>query len=188
MDSAFLWQKNIRVIFFLTLKMSCCWSTSEENEVMTTSLLKVDKIKRKIILLGSSGVGKTSLINKITNDDYKESLPTEFLGCSEITIDGLSTVVWDTAGQELHKSMIRNYYRDVDIAIVCFDLSNITSLNSVQGYIDDVKDESPKCTVIVAGLKCDISVSGSIEFNHIKVSSKTGEGVPELKELIKNSF
>ena len=51
-------------------------------------------------------------------------------------------MVWDTAGQETFKSIIRSYYRGAIIALVVYDITNRASFMNVQKWLDEVRDHS----------------------------------------------
>lgn len=49
--------------------------------------------------------------------------------------------LWDTAGQERFRALIPNYIRDSSVAVIVYDVSNRVSFNSVQKWVDDVKNQ-----------------------------------------------
>lgn len=87
----------------------------------------------KIVLLGDSSVGKTSLVHRFTNNSFDQhtsntigaAFITKELQSSKTPIKHLKLEIWDTAGQERYRSLTPMYYRNSKIAIICYDLSNI---------------------------------------------------------------
>jgi Ras-related protein Rab-7A len=81
----------------------------------------------KVILVGSSGVGKTSLINNYFDQPHEtDTSPTvaPALVATTISIPSGQPVdlhIWDTAGQERFQSIGGMFYRESDVALVCFD-------------------------------------------------------------------
>ena len=66
-------------------------------------------------------------------------------------------MVWDTAGQETFKSIIRSYYRGAIIALVVYDITNRSSFVNLQRWLDEVKDHSHEyIQVILIGNKADL--------------------------------
>ena len=82
----------------------------------------------KIIIIGEAGVGKTALLMRYIKGtftpDYNLTLGFEFAS-KDIEIDGVlhKLQVWDTAGQETFKSIIRTFYRNVDAVMLVYDIT-----------------------------------------------------------------
>jgi len=65
--------------------------------------------------------------------------------------------LWDTAGQERFKSLIPSYIKDSAVAIVCYDVTNKDSFNSVEKWIEDAKAlREDDVLLILAGNKADM--------------------------------
>ena len=158
----------------------------------------------KIILVGSSGVGKTSLINSFFDQpDPNQTVPTVAPAfCStQIKLENGQKVelhVWDTAGQERFQSIGQMFYRDSDIAFVCFDKS---SENTIPDWIQKVHDQVSTCKIFLVLTKSDLydeeeKLKKKLEIeefkklynanNYFLTSSTSGEGVKNLfKEAAK---
>ena len=83
----------------------------------------------KVVAIGDSGVGKTSLIQMFEHSKYTESFkPTIGADFSnkEITIDGriVTLQIWDTAGQERYQSLGTAFYRGADCCFLVYDITN----------------------------------------------------------------
>lgn len=105
--------------------------------------------KIKIIVLGDTNVGKTALIDalikkKFDSDYHCSTIGVEF--ASKIVImNGKDTkaYIWDTAGQESYRSLITNYYRDCQGAIIVFDVTDIKSFGNLKYWRDEVRKYNP---------------------------------------------
>ena len=92
----------------------------------------------KLILVGESGVGKTSIISRYLNS-FQEK-PDLTLGAyfsnKLVVIDGykLNFEIWDTAGQEQYRSINNLFYKDAHICILVYDITNKTSFNCLRDY------------------------------------------------------
>ena len=68
--------------------------------------------------------------------------------------------IWDTGGSEKFRSMISLYYKDAAAAIICYDLSDEKSFNSVHYWIDEMQkknnSESENFVMALVGNKCDL--------------------------------
>ncbi|KAH0795629.1 small GTP-binding protein [Histomonas meleagridis] len=119
------------------------------------------KFSLKVILVGNSGVGKTSLVSAFFENPFEtQSLPTIApASCSAIIpLDNNVSVelqIWDTAGQERFQSISHMFYRDSHIAFVCFDKE---SVDSVEIWIGRVRAEVPECAIFLVTTKSDLLV------------------------------
>jgi len=86
------------------------------------------KVLLKVIILGDSGVGKTSLMNQFVSKkftpQYKASIGADFL-TKEMTVDDrlVTMQIWDTAGQERFQSLGVAFYRGADCCVLVFDVN-----------------------------------------------------------------
>jgi Ras-related protein Rab-18 len=100
----------------------------------------------KLILIGDSNVGKSSLINNISNKN-ELSIPST-IGVDFTTeiydIDNkkIKVILWDTAGQEKFNNIIKMYFRKVCGVIVMFDLSNHDSFTNLEKWLKMIKLEN----------------------------------------------
>merc|ERR1712078_475636 len=86
------------------------------------------KVLLKVIILGDSGVGKTSLMNQYVNKkfstQYKATIGADFLTKEVMVGDRLVTMqIWDTAGQERFQSLGVAFYRGADACVLVFDVN-----------------------------------------------------------------
>jgi small GTP-binding protein len=152
----------------------------------------------KIVLLGDSGVGKTTIVTKYSTGLLPEvSQPT--VGAAFVTknteINGkkYSLLIWDTAGQELYRGLAPMYYRNAVIAIITFDLTREATFNSASYWLKELKENSEEdVIVILCGNKCDIEEKGKhsgetfAQENGIlycETSAVTGVGIDRLFQM-----
>jgi len=136
-----------------------------------------NKVFLKVIILGDSGVGKTSLFNKFINDkfskSYQATIGADFL-TKEMTVDDnvVTMQIWDTAGQERFQSLGVAFYRGADACILVYDVTDQKSFESVETWMNEflmqATPKSPKeFPFMILGNKADLA--------------KTKRGVPEAK-------
>jgi small GTP-binding protein len=169
----------------------------------------------KVCTIGSSNVGKTSLILRLIRDKYKPSVdPT--LGLSFLTkqyVDNaIELQIWDTAGQERFDSMLPSYLRNANIILLCTDAETMQEFDvHVQRYLQKIPDNSDAHVMIcttkfdrASGVDCvdklsDMDYLGFLEryepmraycngigLDYHTTSAKTGWGFIGLQQVILN--
>merc|ERR1719330_1347038 len=97
------------------------------------------KVTLKLVILGNSGVGKTSLMNRYHSNkftgQYKATIGADFLS-KDVTIDDkIATLqIWDTAGQERFQSLGVAFYRGADACLLVYDVTDPRSLEHLQNW------------------------------------------------------
>merc|ERR1711861_28066 len=100
------------------------------------------KVLLKVIILGDSGVGKTSLmnqyVNKKFNAQYKATIGADFL-TKEVTVDDrlVTMQIWDTAGQERFQSLGVAFYRGADCCVLVFDVNVAKTFDNLDSWRDE---------------------------------------------------
>ena len=107
----------------------------EENEN------DINKLILKTVLLGEIGVGKTSLIKQFTNNTFDENISSSIssqYSSKIITINRLNKDIkfdlWDTAGQEIYRSLAKLFYKDAKVIIFVYDITNKNSFEGLKKY------------------------------------------------------
>mmetsp|Transcript_30121 Transcript_30121/g.84128 ORF Transcript_30121/g.84128 Transcript_30121/m.84128 type:complete len:206 (-) Transcript_30121:254-871(-) len=100
------------------------------------------KVLLKVILLGDSGVGKTSLmhqyVNRKFNNQYKATIGADFLTKEVMADDRLVTMqIWDTAGQERFQSLGVAFYRGADCCVLVFDVTVAKSFENLDCWREE---------------------------------------------------
>uniref|UniRef100_A0A6M2DH47 small monomeric GTPase n=1 Tax=Xenopsylla cheopis TaxID=163159 RepID=A0A6M2DH47_XENCH len=165
-----------------------------EDQILTTL---------KILIIGESGVGKSSLLLRFTEDNFDEeqslTIGVDFK-TKKINIDGslIKLAIWDTAGQERFRTLTPSYYRDAQGAILVYDVSNKSSFNKMQEWLGELDTYSTKSNLVkmLVGNKIDkepreVSREEGLKFARrhktlfIEASAKTCTGVQcAFEELV----
>lgn len=170
------------------------------------SEVKKKFINLKIILVGDVSVGKTSVIERYINNNFKDDYTCTIQAEQKTKIineDSNTSIrmdIWDTVGQEKFRSLTRQYYRDSQGAIIVFDITKKKTFDSLQTWIDDIKDYSDKdIPIIIIGNKSDLIDEREVSENNIneflndkytyfEVSAKYGNNIDlafnKIKKLI----
>ena len=95
----------------------------------------------KVVLIGESGVGKTSIISRYINDTFDPecvtSLGASFISKNLILPEAQGTLrfdIWDTAGQEKYRSLAKVFYKDAMIIIFVYDITKQSSFNEIKDF------------------------------------------------------
>jgi small GTP-binding protein len=151
---------------------------AEQNKDLIYEILPDDcaekDISFKIIVIGDSGVGKSSLTNKATRnifeDNYHATVGFEFFTFNiKIKNKIISLQIWDTCGQELFRSLITNFYRNTSLAIIVYSVTSEESFQDIDMWLKELRTHAnPDVKVILIGNKVDLE-------NERKISTEEGE-------------
>ena len=117
----------------------------------------------KLLTLGNSCVGKSSIVIRYTENKFYSSYLTtigvDFLrkvitvGDKEVNLQ-----IWDSAGQEKYNSISKQYYNKADGIILVFDLNNRTTFDGMMNWLDEIEASSAKgIPIVIVGNKCDLT-------------------------------
>ena len=136
-----------------------------------------NNISCKIVLVGDTGVGKTCIIQRYVNNDYKENVESTISSTYTYKVveykqykKSLSFDIWDTAGQELYRSLAKNFYLNAAIGILVYDIRRKDSFESIKNYwYDQLKESGEENMVIgIAGNKCDLFQEEEVSEEEVK--------------------
>ena len=132
----------------------------------------------KILLLGDSGVGKSSLLLRYTknefNIDMRSTIGVEF-GLKFLKVDNfqLKVQIWDTAGMERYRSITSAYYKGAKGVIIVYDICRQKSFESVDKWIEDFKSKADEDAVILLiGNKNDLDEKREVSKEEAEIMAK----------------
>ena len=154
----------------------------------------------KIVLIGESGVGKTTIIAQFIDQIFQEDLQstsggtfsTKTVECSNGKL--LKLEIWDTAGQERYRSVAKMFYKDANAAILVYDITNKFSFEELKNYwVEQVLESSPKDIILaIIANKTDLMDKEQVDEEEVRkyankinaffarTSAKTSYGVNDL--------
>ena len=167
-----------------------------------------DCIPCKVVLLGESGVGKTSILTKFVTGIFPKLVmvsTTSSYVSKNIKVDenyNVKLKLWDTAGQERYRSLAKIFYQNAAAAILVYDIRSLHSFNEIKNYwANEIKSNSPKDIIIaICANKSDDYLEQEVptqegknlakELNAIFMctSAKEGTGIEDLFNLIATKF
>eukprot|EP00703_Trepomonas_sp_PC1_P000015 JAP96591.1 Rab-like protein [Trepomonas sp. PC1] len=152
--------------------------------------------KGKIVLAGSAGAGKTTLVFRIQDDQFIQDIPStvnsSYYEKRIIKNDQKhSLYIWDTAGQEKFRSITSIYFRNTHIGLLVFNVQSIESYNEIRFWYSQFKQKSGCDSILyLIASKCDEArkvasedgerLAQELGMKYFETSSKTGQGVDVL--------
>ena len=114
----------------------------------------------KLVLMGESGVGKSSIALRMVSDTFnvntEATIGASFFSKIINTEDeSLHFKIWDTAGQEKYHCLVPMYYRGSDAALVVYDITDDTSYKQAKRHVKELKENSEVKVIALIGNKCD---------------------------------
>ncbi|KAM3917625.1 ras-related protein Rab-17 [Leptodactylus fuscus] len=160
----------------------------------------------KLVLLGSTDVGKSSLVLRYTRDDFREIASTT--GCAffsqrvNLQDTNLTFEIWDTAGQERYHSVCHLYYRGASAALLVYDITSKETFSRAQFWHQELQksDFSEEMVIALVGNKSDLQNDRKVSREDaeafaeqkrllfMETSAKTGDGVKEVFESLANEL
>jgi small GTP-binding protein len=156
----------------------------------------------KIVVVGEASSGKTCLVNRLIGGEFSETLATkgvDFHTTVVATPKGrVQLQLWDTAGQEVYRSVTSGYYRGAGGVIIVFDIVRRRAFESVLEWLREVRRFTGEGTVVMLfGTKVDLVDRRSVDLQeakdfavengigYVEVSARTGEMVEQaVAELV----
>eukprot|EP00766_Chilomastix_caulleryi_P001951 gnl/Chilomastix_caulleri/2924.p1 GENE.gnl/Chilomastix_caulleri/2924~~gnl/Chilomastix_caulleri/2924.p1 ORF type:complete len:193 (+),score=57.57 gnl/Chilomastix_caulleri/2924:112-690(+) len=163
---------------------------------------KDEIIKAKIVLVGPSSAGKTSIVEYLATSDFSGvTAPTvgaEFTQYKTIQNDRMIKLeIWDTAGQEKYRALAPMYYRMSQGAIIVYDITKTHSFEEAKEWMREVREANdPSLPIILVGNKKDLETQREVQFKvgnefaagagckFFETSAKTGECVKDVFEYL----
>ena len=171
-----------------------------KTEIITDQNIKND-LFAKVEVVGDCEVGKTSIIKKLTKDefseDYTPTLGYEFfpvlIKVNEII---LKLQIWDMCGGENYRSVLLNLYRNASLGILVYSVCSRKSFNNLENWIKQLKSYSfPGAKLFLIGNKCDDEEKREVSYEEgkkiceqnkcdffMEVSAKNGFDSPNFLE------
>ena len=133
----------------------------------------------KVLLLGNSNVGKSSLflrfVDDIWNDTFVPTIGVDFkIKTFEIDSKKIKMQIWDTAGQERFKNIIASYYRGAHGILLLYDVTDKDSFKNLSNWLIEIeKNASKNVLKVLIGNKSDLEDKRLVSYNQGKEFADT---------------
>ncbi|KAJ5080401.1 ras-related protein rab-5c [Anaeramoeba ignava] len=157
-----------------------------------------NRSESKVVILGDSGVGKTSIAIRFTqNEFFIYQLSTIGAQCMERIIkvgdNMINFSIWDTAGQERFRSLAPMYYRNAVAAIIVYDITQMNTFEIAKNWINEILEHGdPNVIIALVGNKLDLEEQRKVKIKiaedyardegiiFLETSAKTGDHIDDL--------
>ena len=133
----------------------------------------------KILTLGDTTVGKTSIILRFTKDKYSQNrlatIGVDFKSqIMQVDNSRVKVLIWDTAGQERFKNIASQYYNGGDGAILVFDITNKSTFDRISYWLNELnqKKNLNEMALVLVGNKIDLKENREVTFEEAELFAK----------------
>ena len=153
----------------------------------------------KVVMLGSTTVGKSSIVSRLTKDifnaDSVSTIGANFLSKTiPVGNEQIKLQIWDTSGSERYRAMANMYYRNADAAVIVYDITSKESFDDTNIWLQELLEKGPpKIIIALVGNKLDLVQNRHVDTKvaqafadknrlHIfkEASALTGENIGDL--------
>ncbi|EAL62514.1 Rab GTPase [Dictyostelium discoideum AX4] len=137
----------------------------------------------KVLLIGDSDVGKTSIVKRFSDDTFDEDLlctiGVEFK-MKEVKVDGkkVDLCIWDTAGQEKFRALISSYYRGAHGIILTYDVTKRESFDNLNYWLNEVENFANRSNLV------KLLVGNKIDKENREVTREEGAEFAKKKAML----
>lgn len=164
--------------------------------------VEVPQAEFKMVMLGETFTGKTSLVLRFAEGHYRESSRNPTVGAffitKRLTVNGTTAKIqiWDTAGQEQFKKLAPMYYKNAAAAVICYDVTSPQSFETLEYWMTKLRQNDPEGGIVIAmcATKCDLeddpdtsqaeALAAETGAIFLKTSSKTNSNVQLLFQKV----
>lgn len=167
-------------------------------------IIEMTKRENKIILVGNTGVGKSSLMYRLVTGRKPPPQVSTIGAAYNLMVHDYDDKqyylgFWDTAGQERYRSLVKLYYQGSRVCICVFDVSNKESFTNTEFWVAEYRSVNPDGGLLLVGNKCDLPfeswkvtdaeisrLAGEYECSYLIISSHTGMGTDVILDTLCN--
>ena len=147
----------------------------------------------KVVLVGESGVGKTSIVSRFTKDSFNadeiSSSSAQFISKTiKINEQSIKFDIWDTAGQERFRALAKIFYKDAKVIILVYDIISKESFECLKKYWYKESSENSTADIFfVVGNKSDLYENEQVSDEEGKKFAKEINAIFKLTSALSNT-
>lgn len=147
----------------------------------------------KLLIIGDSGVGKSCLLLRFSDNSYTDSFISTIgvdFKIRTLNLDDrvVKLQIWDTAGQDRFRTITSSYYRGAHGIIIVYDATDLESFNNVKSWLGEIeKFASENVNKLLVGNKCDLTSKKVVD---TKMAQELADslGIPFLETSARDSI
>ena len=167
-----------------------------------------EKYILKLLTIGDQFVGKSSIINRYIDDKFNEKIkPTLGIDFKTKMIQKgenlIKISIYDTAGEEKYRHLIKNYYNGSNGILLVFDITDKNSFDNLNFWLDELEKNCNlnNLYIFLVGNKTDLKKERKVSYDeaknfadmkkipYIEISAKTGDNIDKLfNDFIKGTI
>jgi small GTP-binding protein len=151
----------------------------------------------KIVIVGASTVGKSSIVQRLVQGTFAEDGTTTcgadfYTHTCPVNSEQVKLQIWDTAGQERFRSISKSYFRNAVGAVLVYDITNLASFDTLGDWLNDLQTLSaPNSYILLVGNKSDLEKSRQVgaelvkdftERHHLEAIETSAQSGKNIKE------
>jgi small GTP-binding protein len=132
----------------------------------------------KVVVVGASAVGKSSMVQRLVQGTFTEDGTTTcgadfYTYACPVDNNSIRLQIWDTAGQERFRSISKSYFRNAVGAILVYDITSMASFDQLTDWLNDLQSLClPNAYILLVGNKSDLESQREVGAHRIKEFSE----------------
>ena len=158
----------------------------------------LDGYSFNIVLIGDSNVGKSSILAKLEYQDFDEAESSSTNKTVSMTkeastgINKYRMILWDTPGNETDESFkenTANVYKEADVFMLCFDVTNKESFDNIENnWIKKINEYNTDCKLLLVGIKSDLEDKRVVTYEEARQFVESNDKISSYQDVINKGY
>lgn len=169
---------------------------------MSNSSSGISDVTFKVLTIGETEVGKTSILLRMTENKFIDRSPPTIGVDFKSKLTKVSNIpirvnIWDTAGQEKYRKLTRQYYRGTNGILIIYDVNSVESFSKISNWVEEIKADVNlnKISLVLVGNKTDLpyravstqqglALANKLNMNFVEVSALKNENIDTVFTIL----